>query len=538
MTEMNIDSTGNTTFVELIKEDNPLFIPRPIGASKLANMGTHYQFRYPPEYVDSDRSASYDSPTYPWLKLLSKYRTRDHPGFDVINFTMPSRLPFGRYILHYHWSGYMDCMDIDYVDHQVEHIYGVPPTTNRWTRVDHCIIPTPAYAGPMRGPEEFTDDIEVCKAKCIGDEACAFVQASPLSFPQAYQGFSGPTDQTKWRFKDFPGNEIVFPYDKSGGVTGWWNDYNVSDRLLTPENKNKLFCWNMQSGFSDKTFTKDEFLVSKDPDDPVFYSTCWLRNRDNIFPGYEDDAQRSIEVQFKFNEKCISCEDKASFENLKSVPVWQLKDTCVDCERDPSPPRPYTTILPPTTKYLVGENILCDGVAYVGTDPAYHYNGHQSCPTLEEGLTCIKKVNTLVNPQAQGGLPISQIGLEDCTRMVLADPECSETYMWLKDWSPINDTCACLRKNKPCCNGCTKVVVVPEHPWKWGIYQTTNTPDAACANGVLSADKSFCCTSQCSECRVNPQREFPFEMGPGMCDNYNVHVNRTCSLYNSPCYMK
>ena len=40
--------------------------------------------------------------------------------------------------MHFAWKGYMDCIDVDVFDHQVEFVYGKPLENPYWVKYDHC----------------------------------------------------------------------------------------------------------------------------------------------------------------------------------------------------------------------------------------------------------------------------------------------------------------------------------------------------------------------------------------------------------------
>ena len=62
-----------------------------------------------------DNRISYVNPTYPWIHSLHAFRNGVHrpQGADVARFRFPPGTTPGRYVIHYYWGGYRDCMDVD-----------------------------------------------------------------------------------------------------------------------------------------------------------------------------------------------------------------------------------------------------------------------------------------------------------------------------------------------------------------------------------------------------------------------------------------
>jgi len=113
--------------------------------------------------------------------------------------------------------------------------------------------------------------------------------------------------------------------------------------------------------------------ITKDPDDPAWYSTClkFKKSQARIFTGNtcgNDCLLTDANVQdarWRFGNKCISCNDMnkndqgvGSLTYLPAqpkwfVPEWVLSDTCEDCSEPssvptpkPSPPTPPPTLPP------------------------------------------------------------------------------------------------------------------------------------------------------------------------------------------------
>ena len=75
---------------------------------------------YNPAITEERRSlrwASYTNSKYPWIKAASGYNVVAHYPSDgsISQFQIPSDLPSGKYILHWWWRGYFNCVDMDVV---------------------------------------------------------------------------------------------------------------------------------------------------------------------------------------------------------------------------------------------------------------------------------------------------------------------------------------------------------------------------------------------------------------------------------------
>ena len=78
-----------------------------------------------------------------------------------------------------------------------------------------------------------------------------------------------------------------------------------------------------------------EYIVSQDPEDPVYYSTCYVREPKRLWikPPW---TQKPTPPMWRLNGQCLSCDsfDSAKVLNrsLGWVPQWQMSDRCEDCD--------------------------------------------------------------------------------------------------------------------------------------------------------------------------------------------------------------
>lgn len=119
-----------------------------------------------------------------------------------------------------------------------------------------------------------------------------------------------------------PGSGRIFP----GTVL-------VNRRKPDPKQEDQLVCYGVEARASDAT--KPEFVISTDPEDPIFYSSCYVRERNiqwvaPVVPPPPPPLPRS-----HFSNKCLEC---ASFERNRQPassamvpPVWTLNERCTSC---------------------------------------------------------------------------------------------------------------------------------------------------------------------------------------------------------------
>jgi hypothetical protein len=81
-----------------------------------------------------------------------------------------------------------------------------------------------------------------------------------------------------------------------------------------------------------------EFIITDDPLDPKFYSSCWVREEIVDFLPPQGHAAPPTESPWKFDGVCVDCESWfANVNNSDSVsyiPVWAMKDddeACMNC---------------------------------------------------------------------------------------------------------------------------------------------------------------------------------------------------------------
>jgi len=480
----------------------PVFGGRIGGITNPSNNSVHYQMLYNTTHLSTDRIVSYNSTIYPWIEAVYRFSmvTMQAGQPDVARFYIPGFGGLGRYIVQYLWRGYYDCVDVDLKPNPVPNVYGIAANATVWNRIDHCLFDGVRMV--FRNAEIVTD-ASYCLAGCsTGD--CYGVNIVPLKAPSsAYQGFTAPVNVT-WKYPNVYGSDIYVPWD-------WGNFNSTRDQLVGISDEDRYICYAVQpKQFTD---TEDEYKVASDPDDPIFYSTCYYRFSGNLFPEYlVNHTDPFGNLPWRYNSKCIDCESKARNSDPTNLfPKWKVTDTCVNCNAEPA------VLAPAPVAILVENGTRCDG--YTSWRNA---TTHQTC-----------QVNTTVNYCVKQLYPIGRgsnahITMDECRIMAENEPDCSKHYFRRNITNSYR--CFCYRAES-CCLTCSRVADPA-----YMLYESKTTPDPTCANGTLSADGLSCCSASCGagQCIANAGNNRP---QVGQCCSSCIPAARTCSQYSAPCKM-
>lgn len=96
--------------------------------------------------------------------------------------------------------------------------------------------------------------------------------------------------------------------------------------------KDKMVCYGVAA--VDQSPATPEIRISADPEDPVFYSTCLMREKELSFLAPEAGELKLPPEPYVFEDKCLECEnfkDNTNFTSL--VPHWwRFADKCHHCD--------------------------------------------------------------------------------------------------------------------------------------------------------------------------------------------------------------
>mmetsp|Transcript_13384 Transcript_13384/g.24221 ORF Transcript_13384/g.24221 Transcript_13384/m.24221 type:complete len:1818 (-) Transcript_13384:501-5954(-) len=252
-----------------------------------------------------------------------------------------------------------------------------------------------------------------------GAEEGAIISVSNTSCTD--NGCGGTEQVCKWvrtfpllhtfQFQDIPSNLVAECDGKIGkyvrirfpgeGRTIAFDSVKVSRHNLEPAVTKPpagkgmpLVCYGLQAG--EATATNPAFLTSTDPNDPIFYSSCYTRSAKKIWK-YIPMPSPPPPAWF-FNGKCVDCESFRSNKdssNIKKPSQWWLSTTCQDCDNakpawgqgqigdnesvEPGTPVTSPTTKPPTTTPPV--NVPSGEVLKEGKSCWYRCGNEVSCGT-------------------------------------------------------------------------------------------------------------------------------------------------------------
>ena len=288
---------------------------------------------------------------------------------------------------HYRWRGYYDCIDVDVLPPSAPTISPLPMTsramygestgTITFQRVDHCQYdrsdfnvfqgntndcnrarPTCHFIAPPgqrntfgQAPEEA---LRRCQAECSRRPTgkCAAVMVVPRDTPPAVTslGLAGLGSDARSR-QNIP-----------------WGVKNCREGCSDQQPAGTSICFGVDVTSTGRDVSEDWLVADDDPEDEVFYSTCYRRVGGRAFDGpAHTSAFPPPPPAWSFGSSCIACPDAVRNANLTSsggpsvrprmqVPFWQLANECQMCFRPevaaipsylPSPPPPPPSPPPP-----------------------------------------------------------------------------------------------------------------------------------------------------------------------------------------------
>jgi len=316
----------------------------------------------------------------------------------------------------------------------------------------------------------------------------------PLKAPATvYQGFkAGKRDI--WMYPNHYGSDIYVPWNQT--------TFNTT-KFIYMENptSDKYMCYQVEP--AEFTDTTDEYTLSSDPQDPIFYSTCYYRFKGNLFTEYLDRIPPENFVPWRFYDKCIGCDNQKANTDFYTLSKWSVADKCINCDIEPGkPPAPITVT-------AIEAGVKCDGqIPNAWAKPI-----HTSCPNTTQ---CWKQMRIV-------GRGTFLVTPAECKLLTAEDTECSNIYTHRNT----TNLCYCY-SNKTCCKTCSRV---PDATYN--TYQVTTTADPTCANGTLSTDRAACCSKECGAGNCN---NIALAQDPvGFCNAGTI--TRPCSRNGPPCKM-
>jgi hypothetical protein len=269
----------------------------------------------------NDKRAKYKSEKYPWLISVSKFALHEDKPEDMDSalVEIPSDYPSGQYVVQYSWSGYYDCTDVNLLTAPSTDLYGsAAPAADAggFDRVHHCLY-TPSLPNYrtyqdkcFEVKENESGDNGNCAAECQKNNECDSYIVSPAVLPAS----------AKYRGTFAPSQNSHLPA--------------VCDKLVagfTTDKDKRMVCYPIRSG--DRPVVGPPYKIVTDPEDPVFYSTCYQRKaawtfKDTCVACNPPPAT----ADFRFGDQCISCRDMNRNYLSSAGPFWKVADVCEDCD--------------------------------------------------------------------------------------------------------------------------------------------------------------------------------------------------------------
>lgn len=272
--------------------------------SGFRNFGDYEVYAKTPAATSRDERARYRSEKYPWIIAVHKFAMEyDFPeAADVSLVEIPEDEGTGDFIVQYLWSGYYDCVDVRVIKDKSTDVWGTGGGQSGFSRIDHCKW-FDEYAGYQKlgQCETITGSTQACEQSCSRDQQCEGIQVLPASL-----------------------NSIV----TAAGV--WSGTEHLPAGCTVPTDPNSFVCFKIKQG---TPVVGPNYKVSRDPEDPVFYSSCLKKVSGWSFAQTCNTCvSTKIEPGWIFGDKCLSCSDMRRNTNKGIAPKWKFTDDCKHCD--------------------------------------------------------------------------------------------------------------------------------------------------------------------------------------------------------------
>lgn len=242
--------------------------------------------------------------------------------------------------------------------------------------------------------------------------------------------------------------------------------YAAEPPVPAEEEDDVLVCYGVEARQS--TATKPEFEITNDPEDPAFYSTCFVREANITWLDIAEQAKEPS--RWRWHGRCLDCAsyqyNQDTTDPLMVPRPWVLAEECMDCDVEwmlPAKPNKWVEIA----------NARCR-------------RGGEELEDCPADYACEKQLDMPGRDR--------DTSKSECQMLAEKDPECSDHV----DYSSYSYGiyCRCWKKHA-CCGNCNPreesngVVMVEDHP--------TKPAGSSCAGGIKSVEAgvNFCCTKDC-----------------------------------------
>lgn len=270
--------------------------------------------------VSGDKRAKYTNPDMPWIISVHKFALHeDRPEeMDVAFMEIPTGYPSGQYVVQYLWNGYYDCVDVNVLGGQSTDVFGTNSSDTSLDRIDHCVFNhTLQNYGLKSGCTELKvgDSPQGCVDSCASIngydyQRCDGVQITPVQLPST----------------------AVFPGTFQSGTSHLPSTNDGCD--VSKFAPTSSVCYQIRIGDTPKV--GPPYKVVADPEDPVFYSTCYRKK-----PGWKfaQTCPSCVPPVLKATNKfgysddiCTTCRDMYTNQSPLVTPVWMLSNECFACD--------------------------------------------------------------------------------------------------------------------------------------------------------------------------------------------------------------
>jgi hypothetical protein len=203
--------------------------------------------------------AAYSSDRYPWLVAVAKYTVVFHrpQDYDIGQLMFPESALPGEYVIQYNWRGYRDCWDV-----LLTAASGSQPrliVQDVWVKHDHCQFENVDAEFGCSVLDD-TADVTQCQQSCDDQPGCTGINVVPFN------------SNSFTRF----GDEVNIPF----------NGRCRRRAIREAASEDSLVCYGLVPPPEPEVGTA--FTTSDDPRDPIFYSTCYQKQRLTRVEGQED----------------------------------------------------------------------------------------------------------------------------------------------------------------------------------------------------------------------------------------------------------
>ena len=117
---------------------------------------------------------------------------------------------------------------------------------------------------------------------------------------------------------------------------------SVADPEAYARNDTLVCYWVTEADSSNAEVDSPWTVVDDDPEDPVFYSTCYQKQSSWEFVGNPAcpacEKPQVGSTRWKYGERCVSCAAAEHYAyissyNLTVAPWWEFTDDCENCDR-------------------------------------------------------------------------------------------------------------------------------------------------------------------------------------------------------------